>query len=791
MSEPSSFSGAGLRSVSFIGNYMPRLCGIATFTTDLLHAMAADQPETRFWTVAMNDKPEGYPYPERVRFEIDQNELSDYRKAAEFINMNQADVVSLQHEYGIFGGSAGSYILKMLDELNMPVVTTLHTILTDPPEPCRRVLMDLAELSDRLVVMSGHAADVLETLYEVDRERISVIPHGIPDFSFIDPDYFKERLNLLGRQTLLTFGLLSRNKGIEYVVEALPEVVEQHPDLVYIILGKTHPHVRDEEGEAYREELQERVSQLGLTDNVIFENRFVSSDELEEYLSAADLYITPYVNEEQITSGTLAYAMGTGKAVISTPYWHAREMLSQNRGELVPFRNSKAMASAIDGLLSDSERRSEIRIRAYDYSRSAVWSDVARQYRSVFEEVARQQVRQPAVRIHSSIDQTTVSDDITTGETKLPPIKLDHLITLSDDTGILQHATYAVPNRDHGYCTDDNARALILAGRLKQLMGRDRALLEKLFSRYFSFVTHAFDEETGRFRNFMSYERGWLEDVGSADSHGRSVWALGQLIATLDKEPELQLAASYFRWAMPATTTFDSLRSIAFSLIGLDAYLTVYPGDSEAKRLVKVLGEKLFRAYSRNATRDWPWPEDKLTYANARLSQAMIIAGRRLKRDEMLEAGLHSLTWLVEVQSESGHLSPVGNAGWYPRYGDMARFDQQPLEANGLVEACIDAYHTTGDVIWIERTQICFNWFLGLNDLDLPVYNMETGGCRDGLEQHGLNLNEGAESTLAWLLSLTAMYELERDRERTEVPRVEEIDDENLDENDNLTKLAR
>ena len=790
MSEPSSFAGTGLRSVSFIGNYMPRLCGIATFTTDLLQAMSAEQPDTRFWTIAMNDKPAGYAYPEKVRFEIDQNVLSDYRKAAEFLNMNQVDVVSLQHEYGIFGGSAGSYILKMLDELNMPVVTTLHTILTDPAEPHRRVLMDLSELSDRLIVMSQHAADILETLYEVDRERITVIPHGIPDFSFIDPDYFKERLNLLGRQTLLTFGLLSRNKGLEYVVEALPEVVDQHPDLVYIILGKTHPHVLDEEGEAYREELQERVEQLGLTDNVIFENRFVTSEELEEYLSAADLYVTPYVNEEQITSGTLAYAMGTGKAVISTPYWHAREMLSENRGELVPFRNSSSMAAAIDGLLSDSERRSEMRIRAYNYSRSAIWSSVARQYRQVFEEVARQQVRQqPGVRIHSSIDQSAVSEDITTGETRLPPIKLDHLITLSDDTGIIQHATYAVPNRDHGYCTDDNARALILTARLKQLMGQDKALLEKLFNRYFSFVTHAFDDKTGRFRNFMSYERGWMEKIGSADSHGRSVWALGQLIASLDKEPELQLAAACFRKSMPASASFDSLRSVAFSLIGLDSYLRVYPGDSEAKRLVKVLGEKLFRAYSRNATRDWPWPENKLTYANARLSQAMIIAGRRLKREEMLQAGLISLSWLIDIQSENGHLSPIGNNGWYPRNGQMARFDQQPLEANGLVEACIDAHKVTGDGKWLERTQICFNWFLGLNDLDLPVYNMETGGCRDGLEQHGLNLNEGAESTLAWLLSLTAMYELERDRKREEVPQVDELDE--LDENDNLTKLAR
>jgi glycosyltransferase involved in cell wall biosynthesis len=746
-------SHSDIKSIALIGNYLPRRCGIATFTTDMVQALSEHMPEHACWAVAINDRPEGYAYPDKIRFEINQKSHSDYSLAADFLNINQVDVVCLQHEYGIFGGPAGSHILKLLSELRMPIVTTLHTVLAKPTNEYRTVMMRLSELSDRLIVMSKKAIDLLQTVYGIDPKKIRYIPHGIPDMPFVDPSYYKEKFGVLGRKMLLTFGLLSQNKGIEYALHALPRVIEQFPDIAYIVLGATHPHVLKNEGEAYRIRLQQLVQKLGLEKHVVFQNRFVTLQELTEYLSASDIYITPYDDEAQITSGTLAYAMGTGKPVVSTPYWYATEMLAEGRGLLVPFKDATAMSDALIELLANDDKRHAIRKQAYDYCRDAVWEKVAEKYLNVFDEVkaARSLHPRPYRSSPRGLPETVFSQE-------LPPLKLDHLLAMTDDTGMLQHAKYTIPDRNHGYCTDDNARALIVAAEAHNLLAEPPKINEKLCDRYLAFLSHAFDSLSGRFRNFMGYDRRWLEKIGSEDSHGRALWSLGVAIELLKDSRQLPMLSTLFKQALPVVETFSSPRAIAFSLIGIHAYLEAVSGDSEARRAREILAEKIYQPFANKATDDWPWLESIVAYDNAKLPHALILSGQSLQNKAMSLMGLRTLKWLFDIQCDNGHFVPIGNEGWYRLGEAKARFDQQPLEPHGMIEACICAYLFSHDKEWLHRAMIAFNWFLGHNDLNLPLYDAKTGGCRDGLESDGTNENQGAESSLAWLMSLARLH---------------------------------
>lgn len=746
-------------SVAVIGNYLPRQCGIATFTTDLVQSLIKQESQCQFRAVVINDKLAGYDYEKEVYFEINQNNREEYHTAANFININQIDVVCLQHEFGIFGGPAGRYILELLQEVQMPIITTLHTVQVEPTKKQQIIMQQLVDLSDRLVVMSQNAVNILHTAYDIPKDQIAYIPHGIPDMPFVDPNYYKEKFGLMGRKVLLTFGLLSRNKGIEYVIEALPSVVKQFPDLTYIVLGATHPNVLASEGEVYRANLEKLVQKLNLEDHVIFKNKFVPFEELCEYLAATDIYVTPYTNEEQITSGTLAYATGTGKAVISSPYWYAKEMLEDGRGQLVPFKDADAIAKATLNLFEDNAKRHQMRKRAYDFNRNATWSEVARQYLELFHQVKQDYSLNPRPLPSSKVALQP------TQAMELPSLKLNHLLSLTDDTGILQHAKYAIANRDHGYCTDDNARALIFALQAKQIFQAtdiESAHLNTLGNRYLSFLLHAFNEENGRFRNFMGFARDWKELEGSEDSHGRALWALGTTVSLTSDNLHLPVASSLFMRGLEATESFSSRRAIAFSLIGIDGYLQTFSGNSKARRIGTLLASKLLSQFSSNVTDNWIWLEDKVTYSNAKIPHSLILTGRRLQNDKMLQMGLRSLEWLINEQTENGYLSIIGNDGWYLRNEHKANFDQQPLEANGLIDACISAYEITHNENWLNRAQLCFNWFLGYNDLKVPLYNEHTGGCKDGLESVKLNQNEGAESTLAWLLSLTSMYQLSK-----------------------------
>ena len=747
----------GIGSVAVIGNYSPRQCGIATFTTDLVEALSTEAPDINCWAVAMNDRPEGYAYPEKVRFEINQNKLTDYSIASEFLNINQVDIVCLQHEYGIFGGPAGSHLLKLLLELRMPVVTTLHTVLKDPSPEYLEVMRTLSDLSDKLVVMSRKAVGFLKDIYAVPEEKIAFIHHGIPDTPFMDPNFYKDQFGVEGKKVLLTFGLLSPNKGIENVLQSLPAVIKEHPDVTYIILGATHPHILKEHGDAYRISLQQLVRKLNISDHVIFQNRFVELKELCEFLGTADIYVTPYLEEAQITSGTLAYAMGTGKAVISTPYWYAAEMLAEGRGIIVPFKNPDAMAAQIIDLLDNDVQRHAIRKKAYTFCRDATWKEVSRRYFEVFTEVKLNRSRHPRPR-HLYIDHVK---SIT--KFALPEMKLDHLKTLTDDTGILQHATHTIPDRTHGYCTDDNARALLVAAMGRKYLPADSMCLDSLGSQYLSFLLYAYNVEAGRFRNFMTYARQWAEEVGSEDAHGRALWGLGKSVAFLDNPGHLAMSTALFKQGLMAVEHFVSPRAIAFALVGIHAYLQKFSGDSEVRHVREILADRLFNQFKSNASEDWPWLESTLNYANGKLPHALILSGQWMQHSDMIDMGLSTLTWLLSIQTEDGHFVPIGNNGWYEKDGPKARFDQQPIEAHTMIAACVEAFNVTRDRTWIDNAVMCFNWFLGHNDLNMSLYDPKTGGCRDGLLADGINQNEGAESSLAWLLSLMTMQKLYAD----------------------------
>ena len=736
-----------IRRIAVLGNHLPRRCGIATFTTDLSDAIASIGSDLDCFVLAMNDGRNHHAYPPRVRFELGDNDPGAYTRAADFLNVNAVDVISVQHEYGIFGGKAGSHLLPLLRELRMPIVTTLHTILATPNLHQRRVMDEVTALSERLVVMTPGGAALLREVHGVAEEKIDVIPHGIPNVPFAGS---KSRLGVEGRPVILTFGLLSPDKGIEFVIDALPTILSHYPDAVYIVLGATHPHIAERHGETYRLMLEDRAKRLGVDNNVIFHNRFVSQSEVSEFLAAADIYITPYLNPEQITSGTLAYALGAGKAVISTPYAYARELLADDRGILVPFRDPSAIGQEIVGLLDDPERRRDLRERAAAHGRAMLWPSVAHSYLRTFERARTEQ----ALRLRTEFRASTLA----TRPAELPEVNLDHVEVMSDGTGILQHATFNVPHYDEGYCVDDNARALLLMTLLEDAGTNDPRTVRTLASRYLAFVNHAFDPASGRFRNFMSYSRLWRDEEGSEDSHGRALWALGTVVGRSSDPGRNSLAAALFHAALPAVSRFSSPRAWAFTLLGIEQYAHAFEGDRNVQAVGRELGERLHGLFLRTVQPDWPWFENRVTYCNARLPQALIATGSWTGNADMVATGIQSLEWLMTIQrSPDGYFAPVGTNGFFDRGMTAAVFDQQPVEACATVSACMHAFGATGDHRWAEHARSAFTWFLGQNRLQQTLYDPLSGGCRDALHADRVNENQGAESTLSFLLALMDM----------------------------------
>ena len=735
--------------VAFVSTYVPRLCGIATFTHDnalaLCSAMGAKLGEsTKVQVVALHKPSDGFRYGSEVGFVLRQPQRTDYLEAAEFLNISAVDVVSLQHEYGIYGGDDGKYALDLLEALKKPVVVTLHTVLSHPSDGQKAVLSRICELSSYVAIIAEKARPMLREIYGVEDRKIVRIPHGVPDVPFMDPGYYKDQYHLEGRKVLLSFGLIGPGKGIEHAIDALAHLVPDFPQLVYVVLGATHPEVKRHSGEAYRTSLQQRAEARGVADHVMFIDRYVSDEQLREFLLMADFYITPYLAKEQISSGTLSFAMGCGKAIVSTPYWYAEEMLADGRGLLADFGDSKAMADQLRRLLSDEVECNQVRKRAYQFTRSMTYPEVGKQYLAVFRRAAE-----------SGSSRSVGRRPVLLG---LPEIRLDHLWVMTDGTGLIQHAIYATPDRTQGYTTDDNARALRFVVRYWSLFKDDSVV--SMAQNYLAFLLYAFNEKTHRFRNVMSYARNWEDEAGSDDCQGRTLGALSDTLANAPNDSISGIAKILFDRALLAAKDLVSPRAWAWTLLACDTYLKRFGGAREAREVRGEMAGRLIRAFEAKATDEWPWCEDEVTYDNGRICKALLLAERLQDPPVSCGQGLRALDWLIRAQtSPAGHLSVIGNNGWMRRGGGKAQFDQQPIDAAALLSACHDAYRMTGDARWREEMRKCFNWFLGANDLGVPLYDFSTHGCHDGLHDHGVSRHQGAESTLSWLMSVLRMHQ--------------------------------
>lgn len=698
--------------------------------------------------VAMSDR-DDYEYPSQVRYEIADNEQSAYAPGADFINRSEYDVLSVQHEFGIFGGESGSHLLNLVREAKMPIVTTLHTVLREPSPSQKSVLDELMQLSERVVVMSKKAIEFLTDDYGVSRDKIDLIPHGIPSFDKAAGADLRSKLGIKGPM-ILTFGLLSPDKGIQYVIQAMPKIVAEHPGATYVIVGATHPHIRASSGEVYRESLVKLAEELGVATNVRFVDRFVEAEELIDYLAAMDIYVTPYLNQKQITSGTLAYAVGAGKAVISTRYWYAEELLADGRGMLVPFADAEAIADAVLDVQSHPVVRQKMARRAAEFGKQMLWPEVGKSYIASFERA----MRDSTDRMKTIVQKPAL---VTPSSSVLPDLRFDHLFDLCDDTGMLQHATFTIPNRSEGYCVDDNARAVLLTAYVDTESFLTPAL-SLLQSRCLSFVQHSYNAKNGRFRNFMSYDRRWLEEAGSEDSHGRTLWALGAIVSRSKNRGRREAARSLFEKGSNAMFATTSPRTWAYGVLAASEFLGSQPNETSVLALRDLLAKRLHHIYEEVRTDDWQWFEESLAYANARLPQSLIIGGIGLKDRNMMHAGLEALRWLMKVQTSNlGQFAPIGTNGFYAKGGECCRFDQQPIEAAASVSACLSAYRATGDPAWFEEAQRSFRWFMGDNELHQPLYDRSTGGCHDGLHAARINENQGAESTLSFLCALAEL----------------------------------
>jgi glycosyltransferase involved in cell wall biosynthesis len=743
--------------IAYISTYPPRECGIATFNQNLMNAITASFPERAGlsqggFVIALNDSEniQEYEYPDEVKYVIRQNHQKDYIRAANYINTSIADVCIMEHEFGIYGGESGIYILPLINRLEKPLISILHTVLKDPSYVQRIIIREIAEQSAKIIVMSQRAVEFLTTVYEIPVEKIQIIEHGVPDVESAEDNPVKNITPFKNHRVLLTFGLISRNKGLETVVRALPRVVENHPDVMYVVLGNTHPGVIKNSGEEYRDHLKTLAAQLNVSKHLTFINKFVPEDELVNYLSAAEIYVTPYLNEAQITSGTLSYAVGAGAAVVSTPYWHATELLAENRGRLFEFKNADALAEILNELLDQERVLAELKENAYNYGLHFRWPVVGAEFIKVAEEAVATEF----------FSEKLLKDSIVDPEI-MPKFNLTHILRLTDDTGIVQHAKYGIPNLKEGYCLDDNARALIMA-----LMAYQRNKSKEAFELlpiYLSFI-HYMQTEDGNFRNFLSFNRQYLDEVGSEDSFGRTIWALGYLIGCAASNSYREFATELFHRSFPHFKALKHLRGMANTIIGICHYLKVVPGDEGMVQELVRLTQPIINAYDKTQSPEWQWFEEKMTYDNAILPLALLHSCEITGNEKAKQVALKTMAFLDELTLSNGYLSPVGNDGWYYKGGKFPAFDQQAIETMAMVLMHFQAYQILREPQYIERMFLSYKWFLGENTLRAPLYDHETKGCCDGLLPTGINRNQGAESTLAYLIShLTVLkaFELE------------------------------
>ena len=737
------------RSIAFLGNYLPRKCGIATFTTDICEAVAKEVGKNNnVFSIAMTDIPEGYDYPDIVKMDIPEQDVPSYEQAADFINSSKVDVLCIQHEYGIFGGNWGEYLRVLLRKLKVPVVTVLHTVLDKAYNNTqKKVLEEVIQRSDRVVVMSKLAIDMLVN-NGFPREKIVYIPHGIPNDFPEDVDMAKENFDFTGKTIMMTFGLLRENKGVEYAIDAMGKLAKKYPDLVYIVLGATHPAVVKREGEKYRHYLMRKVDKLGLQKQVIFHDRFVELDELCEYISATDFYIIPYLTREQITSGTLCYAVGSGKVVLSTPSWAAEELLADGRGVIVPFENSEAIYNEIDKLMQNPKAFKNMQQKAFEYGRHMVWKEVAKEYIKVFDEIKKER--------NAIILKRKETKGPILSITEFPVLKLDHLVNMTDDFALFQNAKYTIPEYKNGYSVNDNACALVVASKAYRLTKNKEAFA--LLKKYLSFVFYA-QQENGLFKNHYDATRQPLGGIGSDDCQGRALWGLGYVIGY--GPPHFgTITKNAFEKILPHVLNFNT-RGMAYAVLGLYYYLVHFPEDENKKTLMKKLANKIVEGYKNSSQEEWQWYEDKLGYANGLLPAALWIASDVLGDEKYKEVADITTDFLIEKSTKFGHLTlNMQRKDLYRKEKKQVDFEQRPIDALWLVELGKFAYRYTDDDKYLKIMKTSFDWFLGVNDVKVAAYDRVSGGCYDGLNKKGVNLNQGAESTLSALLALLSITEM-------------------------------
>ncbi|UZR99955.1 glycosyltransferase family 4 protein [Chondrinema litorale] len=745
--------------LAYIGTYPPRECGIGTFTQNLVHSINRSINISEGFVVALNDYEHSYIFPKEVKLIIQQEQQTDYLEAANFINLSGADLCIMEHEFGIYGGQNGVYILPLLHRLKIPLIVTLHTILESPSYNEKAILKEICKMASKIVVMSNKAIEFLVNVYHVPNEKIAIIEHGVPDIHF-NPIKTKKEFKFEHKKVLLTFGFIGRNKGIETVIKALPEAIKEHPEILYIVLGKTHPNVLRHSGEEYRSYLQLLVKSLNLNNHVMFLNEYIDQKELFKYLSACDIYITPYINEAQITSGTLSYAMGAGCAIISTPYWHAKEMLEEGKGVLFEFKNFEQLSEILIDLLDQPNILNDYQKKANQYGKKISWLKIGDKYATLIKNILNK--KPPTI-----LKKETIVDPLL-----LPPFSLAHIKRLTDDTGIIQHAKFGIPNLKEGYCLDDNARALLMVLMAYKQQKNTTAL--ELMPIYLSYI-HYMQNKDGSFKNFLSFNRNFLDEVGSEDSFGRTIWALGYLLGNAPNDAYYQTGKLVFFDAAPNFEKLQSIRSIANTMIGISYYLKANPSDDEMTERLRNLAGKLVKHYEQNYSPDWKWFESLLAYDNGILPLALLHSAQILNDSKLTLIAIETMNFLTEHTLKDDYLSIIGNKEWYIKDGERSMFAQQPIDALAMVLMYHQAYLFTNNKEYLNKLFTSFMWFLGENDLRMSLYDFETKGCCDGFEDYGVNRNQGAESSLAYLIShLTVLQAYEEFYKSDEIKNLED-----------------
>jgi glycosyltransferase involved in cell wall biosynthesis len=729
--------------VLFIGTYVPRKCGIATFTSDLLTSVSQEKDLDECEVIALNGIGENYEYPDEVVFEIRRDQLEDYNRAAEYINEADVDVVCLQHEFGLYWGDAGDYIFELLSKIDKPIITTLHTVIKDPEPPYRRATEKLMQYSDKIIVMSKTAKNILREVYDTPADKIELVYHGIPDCPFAGSEVHKKALRLEGSPLILTFGLLNQNKGIETVLDALPAVVEKYPDLTYLVLGATHPEVKRNFGEVYREYLINKVHELGLEKNVVFHDKFVQKRELYKYILASDIYVSPYLPKEQVVSGALSYAIGMGKAIVSTPYWYAQEMLVDGRGMLVGFKDSDGFSTSLLHLIENPQECNQMRRKAYDFGRQMIWKNVGKEYVSLFKQTLE---KNPEPTVETMTDFSIPSN--------LPKTNLEYLISMTDDVGIFQHATMGVPSRRHGYSTDDVGRGLVALTKATSADNSQAGEIKRLVTVYLSYLDHA-QTESGHFHNFMSYDRKFLDDNGSDDTFGRALYGLGHVCASPHLPQNLRNhALEIVRRSRPVMDDIHAPRAKAYTMCGLYEMLDKGIDKDTFLPVFIKYADFLVSLYDNNMQEKWEWFETEVTYGNAKMCEALMFAYNLTGNPRYKEVGIKALDFLTYTQWNGEFFDLVGNEGWYKQKGNKAIFGQQPIDAAYLTEAYVTAYEVTQDEKYLQLANRSFEYFLGRNRLKAIMYDHSNGAVCDGLDPKGMNPNQGAESVVCFIMAL-------------------------------------